>query len=426
MAEKKIKAVKENLLIEHSVDLVVGSSDTVTLNEDGSTTILNEDASSDKSKKEATFLKLTGVVQKGNYPNGNKRIYKTELLVREVAKFQTKITRGLAIGKVYHPGFFDPGGPSGVVDVSHRLLKLWTEGDIVYGELLIFRTASGKDIEAINDGGGRIGISSRGYGTMKRFDNVKIKGVEYKDVWVVDDNYQLETFDLVLTPSVKTAIMKPVKQEGKGENVDKVEKCNEDTFKEEGGKNPMSIEELKSLHPALYNQVRDAATVEGKTLGISVATEESKKEYKIAVEARDGEIVTLKEANTTLTKDNVDLKKENDALKVANEKAVEDKLSSDIKVAVTGAVEKSDYKKYYKTEDINSIVTMSKSVEDATKEVAARDKVYENTIKTFKESSTISTTGASADTSEDGSAEVVDKEKVVKEHRESQRALAFA
>jgi hypothetical protein len=411
---KKVKRIKENLLVEQSVDFVVESSEMVSL---------TEGHDDDDKKGEQKFLKLTGVFQKGNAPNGNKRIYKTELLTRETNKFQSKINQGLAIGKVYHPGFFDQGGPAGVTDVSHRVSKLWMEGDIVRGELLIFETISGKEVNAINDGGGKIGISSRGWGTMKRFDSVKFNGKEYKDVWVVDDNYVLDTFDLVLTPSVKTAIMRPVKEEDQGENEDKSSKCDENVS-EGGGKESMTIEELRSLHPELYNKIHDAAVKEGKVLGASDATAEAKKTNEEAISVKDKEIGDLKEANTTLTADNDKLKKENVDLKAENEKAKVEKLEAEIKAAATSAVEKSDFKAYYKAEDIEHIASISSTVEDVAKEIGARDKVYENAIATFKANEKIDTNSKGDDTSEDGSSDA-DKDKKVESYQNDQRALAF-
>jgi hypothetical protein len=411
----KVKKIKENLLVEHSLEFVVESWEEV---------ILNEAIGEDGEKKEGVaFLKLTGICQKGNYPNGNDRIYKTELLAREVKRFQTKMDRGLAMGKVYHPGFFDQGGPVGVTDVSHRLTKLWMEGDLVRGELLVFKTVSGKDVEAITDGGGRIGISSRGYGRMKFYDKAEIGGKKYKDVWVVDENYRLETFDLVLTPSVPTAIMRPVKNESQ----DEVDDCNEQISKEEGGNNSMTLEELRAQHPGLYNEIHDAAVKEGKTLGVSETKASVIDEHKVVVEAKEREIGELKAGNTVLTTKNEKLTKENTELKAANEKIEAEKLSADIKTSVTDAISKSTYKGYFKEADVIYITSISDSVDVAVKEVASRDKVYESAIATFKATSKIDSGSKKLDTSEDNSdgSTGADKKKADESYADSQRQLAF-
>jgi hypothetical protein len=261
---KMLEETKFSLLLEHSVEFVIESYEEVSLCE-----------GEGGDNESQTFLKLTGTFQKGNVPNGNKRIYKTELLARETSRFQTRISSGLALGKVYHPGYFDHGGPSGVTDVSHRITKLWMDGDIAKGELLVFKTVSGKDVEAIIEGGGKIGISSRGFGSMKRFDSVTIKGKTFKEIWVVDDNYRLETFDLVLTPSVKSAIMSPVKENintlGKPNEANKnTDTCNENLEEEKkGGIKSMTLEELKKQHPAIYNEVYESGVADGRRLGMS-------------------------------------------------------------------------------------------------------------------------------------------------------------
>lgn len=422
---KKGEEEKITLLCEWGLDFIVESHDIVTLDE--ANTVGGD-------KKEQTFLKLTGTFQKGNSPNGNKRIYKTELLERELGRIQSRLSRGLALGKAYHPGFFDPGGPSGVTDISHRITKLWMEGDVVKGELLVFRTTSGKDIEAITDGGGKIGISSRGYGSSKFYNKAKVAGVEYKDVFIIDDNYRLETFDLVLNPSVKTAIMFPVKETINNNKVsnDKVDEalksdksiCKKDNSR--GGNKSMTIEELKSLHPELYNNVRDAAIKEGKELTLKDVKATNEAAIISVNEEKASEIKVLKEANETLTSDNVSLKKENEELKVDKAKVEADKLAVDIKVAVTDAINSSDYKKYFKEEDIVNICQVVESTDTAKKEVEARIGVIKNVIGISKSTNTVvESNSAHIDTSEVGSSDSTDKEKNVKAFNEEQRVQAM-
>jgi hypothetical protein len=414
---KKVKKIQENLLVEHSIDFMVESHKEITLYE---TVAEGEEA------KELTFLQLTGVFQKGNTPNGNRRIYKTELLAREDEKFQSRIKRGTALGKGYHPGFFDLGGPSGLSDVTHRITKTWMEGDFVHGELIILKTSMGKDeVEPIISGGGKIGISSRGYGGVEYHEKYEIAGKKYKNVFVVDDNYQLETYDLVLTPSVKSAMLKPMKGTDKSESSDEISnKCDESISK--GGSNSMTIEELKSLHPELYNKVRDAAVKEGKELGTSDTKTALESEYKVTVEANKSEIGTLKESNKTLVEENAGLKTENADLKDKAAKAEAARLSSDIKVAVTNAVGASTFKGYFKENDITFIVSQCETVEDVVKEVGAREKVYENAIETFKNMKKIDTKSQNMDTSEDNSNGTnEDTKQNEADARNEQRALAF-
>lgn len=398
-AMPKVKIREELvLLVEQSLEFIVESHEEVTIYEG--------DGEGGEKKEGSTFLKLTGVFQKGNVPNGNNRIYKTELLAREVDKFQTRINQGLAMGKVYHPGFWDVGGASGVTDVSHRITKLWMDRDIVRGELLVFKTISGKEVEAITDGGGVIGISSRGYGSMEFYNKFEIVGKTYKDVYSVKDNYRLETFDLVLNPSVKTAFMKPVKKK-ENESIGTVDKdCNEikitDEDKPKGGNKPMTMEEFKAQYPEIYNRVHDAAVKEGRDIRIKDLKVELAKEHKTAIESKDAEITALGKDKTTLTAENDALKKENAEYKEREVKAEADKLAVDMKAAVREVVEKSGFKSYFKESDVDHVLSLSTTVEDAVKEATSRIAAVKSTIETFKSANTvIESKSKDLDTSED-------------------------
>jgi len=386
------------LLLEYSIDFVIESSEEISLHEDDG----NKDEGTDQ-----TFLKLTGVFQKGNTPNGNRRIYKTELLVREVNKFQIQIVSGLALGKAYHPGFFD----AGVTNISHRVTKLWMDEDIVRGELLVLKTRSGKDIKAITDGGGKVGLSSRGFGSMKYFETVKIGGVEHKKVWVVDDNYRLETFDLVRTPSVETAIMKSVKEEA----IVYTKKLGK------GGKEPMTLEELKAKYPALYNTVHEAGVSEGKRIGETALKERDKviADSKIQSESRNSEIISLKKNNGILIAENKDLIEKNSIFEA-------DKIVNEIKNAVIGAVSVSEFKDYLKEEDIEDICRVSLTIEDAKKEVEARIKLIESVLVKHagKKSVLVNSGSKNIDTSENGST-IENDESERKAYLAEQRQAAF-
>lgn len=408
-----LEQTKEILLIENSLEFVVESYREVSLCEG--------------DENNQTFLKLTGIFQKGNIPNGNKRIYKTELLIRENDRFQTRISSGLALGKGYHPGFFDKGGPAGVTDVSHRVTKTWMEGDVVKGELLIFKTSIGKDIEAIIEGGGKIGISSRGYGSMKRFDNVTIKGKTFKDVWVVDENYRLETYDLVLTPSVKSAIMHTVKESANKLNKfseAKADMCNEKNLEEKkGGIKSMTLEELKAQHPALYNTVHEAGTKEGRKIGESDAKAILIADHIKVIEVKDLEIKTVKESNDTLTSENIKLKTDNKNLIDKNTVLEADKTKDAVKNAVREAINASEFKNHMGETEIVDICRVVSTVEDAKKEVDSRIKFIENVVaKKVGEKKTDA--GKKIDTSEEGSTTENDADKKVNEEFKKQQRQA--
>jgi phage shock protein A len=383
-----LEELKAGLLLEHT-EFVIESSEVC------------ESESNGDDKNGSTFLKLTGVFQRGDTPNGNKRIYKNELLSREVNSFQSRIVSGLALGKVYHPGYFDHGGPSGVTDVSHRVTKLWMDGDLVKGELLVFRTNSGKDIQAIIEGGGRIGLSSRGYGSMKRFDSVTIKGKTFKDVWLVGDDYKLETFDLVLNPSVKSAIMKPLK-ENINTTIDPPHETNEEKNIENTEVNiEMTIEELKAKYPGIYNQVREAGISEGRRVGEGDAKDALLKDHTKVLGEKDSEVKILEKEKEALTKNIEELQSQ---LKELTEKISvfeADKVQGDIKNTVVETINESSLKDHFGSKEIEDICKVVTCVEDAKKEASARIALIEKVIQ--KNTRTTETGVGAIDTSTTGS-----------------------
>jgi hypothetical protein len=405
---KKSKKNEKDLIIEENLEFVIDAIEEVEVDE----------AEGDGGEK-TKFLKLGGIVQQGNSKNGNNRVYPTEILVREVKKNQSRIKSGLMLGKVYHPSFFEPGGPSGVKDVSHRMTKLEMDGDFVRGELLVFNTESGTDVGAIYEGGGKVGISSRGRGGMTFQEKVKIGGKSFKDVYVIDDNYELGTFDLVLSPSVKRAIVKKVKSE-------ETEGSNEGNSVEEvtqGGTEEMTLEEFKAKYPELYNTIHDAAVKEGKASASielkaehQVDTKNIKDEAKEELDGVKAELSEEKSKVESLTKENTDLKE-------AVSKIEAEKLSADIKEAVVKAVKEAGKRDYFEDKDIEDICKVVEKIEDVKEEVTARVGVIDRAISKYKTKNTTEESGSiSIDTSESG--ETTDKTENDKAYAQSQRAAA--
>ena len=90
---------------------------------------------------------LTGVCQKANVENGNRRVYSNEILQREVENYQALIQQNRALGELDHPD-------SSIVSlekVSHRVISLWMENGCVYGKLLVLPTPAGGILRALVD-----------------------------------------------------------------------------------------------------------------------------------------------------------------------------------------------------------------------------------------------------------------------------------
>lgn len=157
-----------------------------------------------------------GILQRAESENQNDRIYPKTLLEREINSFTKKIQDGLNGGELDHPD-------SSVVNlknISHKINKLWWNGNDVMGEVEILNTPAGNIAKELIKSGIRLGISSRGLGTT-----VMKKGKTY-----VNDDYNIITWDLVSDPSTHKAYLyeinenvNPVKKKQLKENLEKID-----------------------------------------------------------------------------------------------------------------------------------------------------------------------------------------------------------
>ena len=156
-----------------------------------------EDLLTEQEKKEITegALYLTGLMQCAGRKNGNGRVYKKDTLKREIDAYKNVVRDRRALGELDHP-------ESSVVNlqnVSHMVVKIDMRGDEVHGKIKVLDTPSGKVFKALIDSDVKIGISSRGLGTV----------TESNGSTIVEDDFQLICFDVVLEPSTKGAFMEP-------------------------------------------------------------------------------------------------------------------------------------------------------------------------------------------------------------------------
>lgn len=143
-------------------------------------------------------LVIEGLMQVAGDTNGNGRIYPRQILEREVNKLKkTTIAQGNAFGELDHPD-------SPVVSLknaSHVITDLWWEGNNLMGRVEILNTPFGNIAAEIIKAGYTIGISSRGTGSVTETEDGQV---------IVNDDFDLVTWDLVSSPSVQKAFMKPV------------------------------------------------------------------------------------------------------------------------------------------------------------------------------------------------------------------------
>lgn len=138
-------------------------------------------------------LKFKGIFSEAERPNGNKRVYSRPLLEREIKKLQGQIGDRRLLGELDHPS--DEVVHLG--NVSHVITKLSLQGNHVMGEGEVLNTPAGKVLSELLRAGVKLGISSRGTGSV----DLDESGSHY----VVGENYNMITFDMVSEPSSQDA-----------------------------------------------------------------------------------------------------------------------------------------------------------------------------------------------------------------------------
>ena len=148
-----------------------------------------------EAKKDGTkSYFIEGVFMQADSKNRNGRIYEKRILESAVNKYvKEQVSTGRAVGELNHPE-----GPTINLDkVSHKITELRFEGSNVVGKASILNTPMGKIVEGLLEGGVKLGVSSRGMGTL-----VNKKGTSY-----VGDVFMLSTVDIVQDPSAPEAFV---------------------------------------------------------------------------------------------------------------------------------------------------------------------------------------------------------------------------
>ena len=147
-------------------------------------------------------LVVKGVLQRADAKNQNGRVYPREILTREAKNYnQNFIKQSRAMGELDHPD-------SSVVNlqnVSHNVTEMHFEGDNLLGTVEILTTPSGNILRELFKNGIKLGISSRGMGSVEEV-NEDDGGQAMK----VGDDFELIAFDFVSNPSTHGAFMHPL------------------------------------------------------------------------------------------------------------------------------------------------------------------------------------------------------------------------
>ena len=148
-------------------------------------------------------LYIEGVFLQGNIKNRNGRMYPMETLRKEVSRYnENHIKSGRALGELGHPD-----GPTVNLDrVSHKIVSLKESGSNFVGKAKILGTPMGKIASSLLDEGVKLGVSSRGVGSLKP---------TREGFSVVGEDFMLATAaDIVADPSAPDAFVSGI-MEGK-------------------------------------------------------------------------------------------------------------------------------------------------------------------------------------------------------------------
>ena len=146
-----------------------------------------------RAVRENNAMFITGKLQEGGVLNGNMRMYPPEIMEREVKKYGEMVKDNRALGELDHPD----SSIINLANVSHMVIDIWMDGSSVMGKCKVLDTPSGQILRSLVDAGVKIGISSRGMGSVK----------EHQGKTIVEDDFQLICFDIVSEPSTPNAFM---------------------------------------------------------------------------------------------------------------------------------------------------------------------------------------------------------------------------
>ena len=162
------------------------------------TYLLNEECLQEQKIDESSadkFLYITGPFMGAEKRNRNGRIYKRDIIAREVDKLQKAIKNREAVGELEHPDTQKISSDRAAILIT----DLHMDGDFAMGKARVLPTPCGKTLEGLIRGGVHMGVSSRGTGSLGN-DNV------------VCEDFNLITIDAVFMPSCPDAYVEAVNE----------------------------------------------------------------------------------------------------------------------------------------------------------------------------------------------------------------------
>ena len=150
-------------------------------------------------------LIVSGILQRANAENQNGRIYPKEILVREANKYnKTFISERRAMGELDHP----ESSVVNLANVSHNIREMKWENDDLVGTVEVLPTPAGNILKELFKAGIKLGISSRGMGSVETIDEDE----GGKQTVAVQPDFELIAFDFVSNPSTQGAFLHPTNE----------------------------------------------------------------------------------------------------------------------------------------------------------------------------------------------------------------------
>jgi len=158
-------------------------------NSDNIQTIVEEDESNGKK-----YHYLSGVFMQAEEQNRNGRLYSLPILENETKRYiDEKVKTQRALGELNHPS--DPS--INLERVSHMITELNIDGNNVMGKAKVLDTPCGNIVKGLMEGGVKLGVSSRGVGSL----------IQKEGYSLVGEDFQLAAVDVVYDPSAPKAFV---------------------------------------------------------------------------------------------------------------------------------------------------------------------------------------------------------------------------
>lgn len=151
--------------------------------------VYNKDLLTEALDNNKPFILHNALLQRAEAKNQNGRIYPKEVLMREAEAYRKNfVSERRAVGELDHPD-------SPVVNLRNvccNVVNLWTDGDDVRGDIEILTTPTGNIVRELIRNNIRLGVSSRGLGSVKQLGESTVE---------VQEDFSLICFDIVSNPS---------------------------------------------------------------------------------------------------------------------------------------------------------------------------------------------------------------------------------